>query len=308
VAYLALEPRQAELLAVGKGIAVDGPLVVSALRAVVTGGTWTTFTPKGGERTTVAVVPDAAVDARLFSTDDAAPTPLEFSGNRIVVRTPGSATISWRRAKGRWISLGVGLGEKAGTPVTATLLDGSHVTVDLGNGVVRTIPIGGAVYGFIPGGYQLSRDNTITLTKGTISVAPAALLTDDCANPPIASTIAATNVTLDPARPSSALLNRDGTVTANLNAILHAILALRQANGCGAPTVPSGLADTPLALALSGTIQRGTGLTNLRLVSAPTPVTLQACLTPGDPSQGCLQPAAVPATMTADVAVKVQVG
>jgi hypothetical protein len=250
---------------------------------------------------------DGAVAARMLSGDDGAPSPVDVVGNAIVVRTPGEATVSWRRATGGWIDFGVLVTEGA-MPVVATLLEGSHVTVDLGGGVVRTIPISGGMSGFIAGGYQLNRDNTITITKGTIAVAPTALLTDDCAAPAIASTLPATSVTLDPARPSTAVVGRDGTVTANLAAILHAILALRRPNGCGASTVPSGLADTALAMALGGKIQAGSGLARLQLTSAPTPVTIQACLTPGDPGVACARPTPVPATMTTDVTVNVRVG
>jgi hypothetical protein len=317
-AYLALEPRvpgqgfhpvgHLEVLAVGKALKTDGPPSVLAVRQVATAGSWTTFTPSGGARTTVAVVPDGAVAARLLSGHEKTATPVAVSGNAIVVSTPGSATVSWRRATGGWINLGVVGAIGSATPVLATLLDGSHVTLDLGGGVVRTIPISGAVSGSIAGGYRLNRDNTITLTEGTIAVAPTDLLTDDCAGPAIASTTGPTNVTLDPAKPSTAVVGRDGTVTANLAALLHAVLALRQPNGCGAPTVTSGVADTALGLALGGKLVAGSGLARLQLTSAPTPVTVQACLSPGDPSQACAQPTAVPATMTADVTVNVRVG
>src|SRR6185369_5426813 len=138
--YVALERHgRAELLAVGEGIVVEGPPIVAALRQVLTSGSWITFTPRGGPRTTVALVPDGTVAARLFTGDDPAPSPLRVVGNAVVARTPGSATVGWRRAKGRWISVAV-TGTQDGTPVTATLLDGSHVTLDLGGGVVRTIP------------------------------------------------------------------------------------------------------------------------------------------------------------------------
>jgi hypothetical protein len=320
-AYLALEARRpgagihafddAELLVVGKGISLAQRLPTTArLRQIVATGAWATFTPAGGARTTVVVVSDAAKEARLasFGSDAAAAaTPLDVGHNTIVAATPESATISWRRAGGPWLSVAV-TGTNPGTPVSAELLDGSHVTADLGNGVVRTIPLSGTLYGFIPGGYRLSRDNSFVLTRGTFAISPTDLLTDGCANPALASTVPATQVTLDPAKQSSALVRADGTVSATVNAILHTVLSLRQANGCGLPSVPSGAADTALLISVGGRVERGSGLARLHLTSSPTPVSIQACLTPGDPGQGCAQPTAVPATLTTDVVVKVQIG
>jgi hypothetical protein len=316
-AYVALEALRpwsgihahddAELLAVGKGLKVEGAPVTAGVRQFATTGTWLTFTPLNGPRTTVALVPDGAVAVRLYRGKDPTATPVDVAGNAIVVLTPDSASISWRRATGPWMRFGVA-GTNPATPIIATLLDGSRATLDLGNGVVRTVGLSGMLSGGIPGGYQLARDNTIQLTAGTIAVAPTELLTDDCASPAIASTVPATEVKLDPARPSSAVLGRDGAVTASVNAVLRTILSLRQPNGCGAPSVPSGVADTMLAITLTGRVDRATGLARLHLTSAPTPVTIQACLTPGDPGAGCAQPTAVPATMTTDVTVKVEIG
>jgi hypothetical protein len=90
--------------------------------------------------------------------------------------------------------------------------------------------------------------------------------------------------------------------------VLHTILSLRQPNGCGAPSAPSAYADTALPISLAGRVQAATGLSRLQLTSAPAPVTIQACLTPGDPGAGCAQPTAVPATITTDVTIKVEIG
>jgi hypothetical protein len=310
--FLAIErgPRvyDTELVAVGRGIAVEGPPVLAPLKQFVMHGAIVTFTPRAGRRTTVVLVPDRARAAQIVADGASAPTPLAISGNAIVAQTPAAATIGWRMPGGRpEDSLVPAPGPAAGTPVMATLLDGSHVTVDLGGGNVRTIAISGGVGGFIPGGYRLNRDNTIELKGGHIDLAPTDVLTDACAAPALARTVAATNVTLDPSHPGSALVARDGVVTATFNGILHTILSLRQPNGCGLPPVPSGAAETPFAMKLVGKILPGTGLARLELLSDPTPITLQACLEPGDPGSGCA-PTALPATVATDVIVRIAVG
>jgi hypothetical protein len=182
-------------------------------------------------------------------------------------------------------------------------------TIDLGNGAVRTLPLTGSVSGFIPGGYSLGRDNRITFTRAQIGVTPTDVLTDGCASPALARIDPATAASLDPARPGGATVKATGEVTVDAGILLRTVLDLRQDNGCGADAVPGGYADTPLTVALAGTIERGTGLARLHLVSAPTPVTLQACLTPRGSGDRCAAaPAAVPATATIDLVVKVAIG
>jgi hypothetical protein len=62
----------------------------------------------------------------------------------------------------------------AGTPATGTLLAGSSMTVDLGNGQPpQTIRLTGTAKGSIPGGYRLNRDNTIKLNSAALQLDPA---------------------------------------------------------------------------------------------------------------------------------------
>jgi hypothetical protein len=311
--FLAIErgrrAHDTELVAVGRGMAVEGPPVLATVKQFVRHGALITFTPQAGERTTVVLVPDRARAAQILADGAPAPTPLPVSGNAIVTRTPGAATIRWRMPDGRSEDTAVAAPEhRAGLPVTATLLDGSHVTVDLGAGNVRTIAISGVLGGSMPSGYMLNRDNTIELEGGRIDFAPTDVLTDSCPAPALARTVAATNMTLDPGHAGSVLLARDGLVTTTFGGILHTILSLRQPDGCGLPTLPSGQAETPLTIRLVGQIQRGTGLARLELRSDPMPIALQACLEPGDPGSGCAKPTALPATVTSDVFVKVAIG
>jgi hypothetical protein len=194
------------------------------------------------------------------------------------------------------------------TPVSVTLLDGSNATLDLGNGNVRTTALTGTLRAAIPGGYRLGHDNTIVLAGGRLAVAPTDLLTDDCAAPPIARTNPATAVTLAPAQKSTAVVHANGAITSTAAVVLRTVLDLRS-GACGYAPATSGYADTPLTVALHGTIQRGTGLNALTLDSNPQPVTLQGCLTPGTPTTKCAAaPLAYPATLSTHLVVKVAIG
>jgi hypothetical protein len=189
------------------------------------------------------------------------------------------------------------------------VLDGSTLTADFGSGNVRTLALGGRLRGNISGGYQLNRDNVIHLTKGAVTVAPADVLTDTCAAPALARINPATTITLDPAHPADATMLATGDVSTAPSFTLHTVLDLRPDAGCGATATPSGYADSAISVVLSGKVAMGTGLTALTLDSAPTPATVQACLTPGDPAKPCTEaPTALTVTTTVHAVVNVKVG
>ena len=72
--------------------------------------------------------------------------------------------------------------------------------------------------------------------------------------------------------------------------------------------MPSGQAATVLPLTFTGAVRRETGLARRELVSEAAPVTLLACLQPGDPGSGCARPTALPATVSADLVVRIAIG
>jgi hypothetical protein len=188
-------------------------------------------------------------------------------------------------------------------PVTVTVLDGSQAVIDFGDGNVRTVGLTGRINGFIRGQIRLSSDTTVTLTDGTLAVAPTDIFTDGCASPPIARTNPATVITMDPAKPGTGTLKADGTVTADANVLIRVVADLRGPDGCGGPTVTGGYADSPAFVHLAGKVGDG-GLTSLTLASDPYPLTLNGCLTPGDPAAPCTQaPTAYPTTVTVTLKV-----
>ena len=195
----------------------------------------------------------------------------------------------------------------ASTPISADLLSGSSVSFTFG-GATRTAPLTGTIAGFIPGGYQLGRDNTIMLTRGTITVGAVDLLTDGCAGPqPMALDPATTAPMLDPRRTSRAFIARSGEVIVDVGTTLRAALDLRGGD-CGAGVVSTGYADTPLATMLRGRIAMGTGLSALTLdatgVDDPQRMPIPAAA--ADPCPG--DPAAFATTLAMHVLTKVRIG
>jgi hypothetical protein len=190
-------------------------------------------------------------------------------------------------------------------PVVVTVLDGSQAVIDFGDGNVRTVGLTGKINGFIPGLIHLNSDTKVTLTDGTLAVAPTDIFTDGCASPPIARTNPATVITMDPAKPGTGTLRADGTVSADANVLIRVVADLRGPDGCGAATVTGGYADSAAFVHLDGKVGDG-GLTSLTLTSAPYALTLNGCLTPGDPTAPCSQPpSAYPTTVTVTLKIAI---
>ena len=208
------------------------------------------------------------------------------------------------------------------TPVTVDLLDGSNATVEVpalplpggyvipGTPVTRTVPISGQLKGAIPGGYQLGKDNPITLSDAAITPGPIDVLSDPgCSGEPILRLNPASNVTLDKTAPSGGKVFMSGKVAATVRALLHLSFDSRTSASCGAPLVTMGSADTVLPVSLEGTIQRETGLTALTLDGPAVPLTIAVCLTPGAAGQPCATPpVGYPVKIAVHAIVKIAVG
>jgi hypothetical protein len=189
------------------------------------------------------------------------------------------------------------------TPVAVTVLDGSQAIIDFGDGNVRTVGLTGKINGFIAGKIRLGSDIGVTLTDGSLAVAPTDIFTDGCASPPLARTNPATVITMDPAKPGTGTLKADGTVTADANVLIRVVADLRGPDGCGGPTVTGGYADSAAFVHLAGKVGDG-GLLSLSLASDPYSLTLNGCLTPGDPAAPCSQPpTAYPTTVTVSLKI-----
>jgi hypothetical protein len=176
-----------------------------------------------------------------------------------------------------------------GTPVTVSVLDGSYTTLDLGRGIVRTFVLSGAFTGYLQDAYQPGQSTAMTLTRGSLAVAPTDVLTDSCPSPAISRTNPATSVNLSPNTPSPLEIKPDGTVKLTAHMIIRVVLDLRGASPCGGPTVTSGYADTPGTVVVTGQIGPA-GLNGFELGSRLFPLPLRECWTPGDPTKECLGP------------------
>jgi hypothetical protein len=178
----------------------------------------------------------------------------------------------------------------SGTPVKITLLSGSTATLDFG-AFVRTAPLKGDLSGFIPGGYQLGQDNQISLSRGSIGIGVTDVFIDDDCGGQVSSSIRtnpATNVFLNPARSSTSILTAAGGVTATAYTDIRLALDLRNDDsGCNSPYISTGYQDIPQTFFLKGKIEKGQGLAKLHLTSAPDPLDVQACLSPGSPTSPC---------------------
>ncbi|HEY6759457.1 MAG TPA: hypothetical protein VI318_08205 [Baekduia sp.] len=127
----------------------------------------------------------------------------------------------------------------AGTPATGTLLAGSAMTFDLGNGQPpRTIRLTGTAKGIIPGGYRLNRDNTIKLQSAAVQLDPG-----DAA----AAGIPPVGLRLDPRMGNRIEIARTGALTAALGITSSGIaLPTFIVRPTGKLAPPSGLASTTL--------------------------------------------------------------
>jgi hypothetical protein len=191
-------------------------------------------------------------------------------------------------------------------PVTTTVLDGSTVTLDFGNGLVRTVALSGKLTGYIPGRIHLDQDTKALLTGGSISVAPTDFFSDGCASPVWARSNPATTISLDKTKVNSATLHANGSITSNANVVIRAVLDTRPQDACDQALVPTGYTDSTAFVQLHGQVGAG-GLTSLELTADPYPLTLNACMTPGAPATPCAgTPLSYPTTAT--VLLKIALG
>jgi hypothetical protein len=200
-----------------------------------------------------------------------------------------------------------------GTPVKATLLPGSIAHLDFG-AFTRDAPLSGFLSGFIPGGYQLSQDNQIQFTRGAIQLGQTnVFIDDDCNGGQVSAAIrtgSPTNVGLQPTRQSISTVLASGGVTATIYSNIQLPLELRNDDdGCNSPYITTGYSEFLQTFFLKGKIQKGTGLAKLALTSAPDPLDVVACLSPGSPTSPCNGfQIPLPIIVSLSVTVNVQIG
>jgi hypothetical protein len=178
-----------------------------------------------------------------------------------------------------------------GTPVKITMLQGSVANLDFG-AFQRQAGITGTVSGFIPGGYNLGQDNQINLTRGNLGLNQTnVFIDDDCNGGQVSAAIRTGNPTtvgLQPTRSSISNLTAAGGVTATVYTLIHLPLDLRNDDdGCNSPYITTGFSEFTQTFFLKGKIEKGTGLSKLKLTSAPDPLDVVACLSPGAPTSPC---------------------
>ena len=203
----------------------------------------------------------------------------------------------------------------AGTPVKVTMLQGSVANLDFG-AFQRTAPITGTLTGFIPGGYKLNQDNQISLTRGNLLLGQTnVFIDDDCHGGQVSAAIRTgtpTNVNLDPTRQSVSTLTAAGTVTATAYTKIQLPLEMRNDDdGCDQPYITTGFTEFTQTFFLKGKIQKGLGLNKLTLTSAPDPLDVQACLSPGSPTSPCNNSALIiplPIIVSTNLVVAIKVG
>jgi hypothetical protein len=203
----------------------------------------------------------------------------------------------------------------AGAPVKVTLLSGSYATLDFG-AFVRQAPITGTLTGLIPGGYKLSQDNQINLTRGNLQLGRTdVFIDDDCHGGQVSAAIRTgtpTNVLLDPTRQSISTLTAAGAVTATAYTKIQLPLELRNDDdGCDQPYITTGYTEFAQTFFLKGKIGKSTGLAKLTLTSPPDPLDVQACLSPGSPTSPCNNSAMIiplPIIVSTNLLVSIKVG
>ena len=202
-------------------------------------------------------------------------------GNRIVMRRKRTRVYKFGKCPKA--------AEVLGQPITVKVLDGSNATLDFG-AFQRVAPITGEFKGFAPGGINLGRDNQVTLTRGTLKLAPTSVFIDDDCSGQVSAAIRTGNpatISLDPGKTSTSTLTAAGTLTAISNTIIRLPLDLRDGEGgCSKPYISTGYTEFKKTFFLRGRVAEG-GLQKVRLVSAPDTLDVEACLTPGAPSQPC---------------------
>jgi hypothetical protein len=229
-------------------------------------------------------------------------------GNKIVKVKKKVKTYTYEKCKTTGDS-------SAGAPVKVTLLDGSYATLDFG-AFVRQAPITGSLTGLIPGGYKLSQDNQINLTRGNLALGRTnVFIDDDCHGGQVSAAIRTgtpTNVNLDPTRQSISTLTAAGTVTATAYTKIQLPLELRNDDdGCDQPYITTGYTEFTQTFFLKGKIGKSTGLAKLTLTSPPDPLDVQACLSPGSPTSPCNNTALIiplPIIVSTNLLVSIKVG
>jgi len=230
-------------------------------------------------------------------------------GNRIVKVKKRVKVYTYEKCK---ISAG---NTSAGTPVKIQVLDGSFAHLDFG-AFTRDAGITGALTGFIPGGYKLNQDNQIQLSRGTLALKQTnVFIDDDCHGGQVSAAIRTgnpTNVLLDQTRQSISTVLASGTVTATAYVKIQLPLELRNDDdGCDKPYISTGYTEFPQTFFLKGKIEKATGLNKLNLKSAPDPLDVQACLSPGSPTSPCNNSALIiplPIIVSTNLLVSVKIG
>jgi hypothetical protein len=203
----------------------------------------------------------------------------------------------------------------AGTAVKVTLLTGSVANLDFG-AFQRTAPITGTLTGLIPGGYKLNQDNQISLTRGNLLLGQTnVFIDDDCLGGQVSAAIRTgtpTNVNLDPTRQSISTLTAAGGLTATAYTKIQLPLELRNDDdGCNQPYITTGYTEFTQTFFLKGKLEKGLGLNKVTLTSAPDPLDVQACLSPGSPTSPCNNSALIiplPIIVSTNLVVGIKIG
>jgi hypothetical protein len=181
-------------------------------------------------------------------------------------------------------------GSTLGTPVTITILDGSFATLDFG-AFQREAPITGSLKGFVPGGINLSADSQVTLTSGELRLLPTAVFIDDDCDGEVSAAIRTgdpTRVLLDKTRTSTSTVFANGTVTSTAYVNVRVPLELRNDDqGCHIPYITTGYSEFGQTFFLKGKLDPKLALSKLKLVSAPDPIDVPVCLSPGPATSPC---------------------
>ncbi len=185
------------------------------------------------------------------------------------------------------------------TLVTATMLPGTHVTVEipalalpggqtiLGTGVTRDIPMSGAIGGYITHRWRIGQDIDVAFDHAAFKLAPVDILTDPgCGNSPTLRLNPATIVGLDGAKSSHSVLRYDNTSNATASVLLRLAFDMRTEAGCDKPLVTTGYVETPFTDNLSATVGPK-GLLELHFEGEPTTLSVGVCLYPGAPDKPC---------------------
>jgi hypothetical protein len=303
--YVVMRRKRADVLYVvrqdGRAVALGSRRSTRLSTLASDGLALTQLLPSGLHRV-VVVVPDHVRGVRHGGQADG--EGLRKLRNAIVDVAAGG-TIEARDREGRLRLWPIPPAEQQHVRVTAEILEGG-VHFDDGKGFVQDVRLAGKVFGVIPGGYQLARDNTFELTDSSLTIGVDAAAAC-AAKGQLVVDGALSSVALDPTQPSSATIGEDGTVSATAAVVLRAVLGLPTEDGCNRTT--TGYADTPLKVTLSGRLGNGDSLARMTLTSAPTPLTVNACLAASAGDQPCSSaPTPLAGTVSVKLVVSVKLG